>query len=145
MCGDTSDSNPEILCGPDSWGLEMIHVRFMCEGLIGCPNCGRVCQRNGIRTGNGPNGIRTGKTQQKLYFTTVLDLEHQWTPLTTWCVAHFWKQTFRVVWWQFVNGRSQPLWSRQGHLGHVAIHTSWVGVLMTLRSTFACHWVAPAP
>ena len=37
------------------------------------------------------------KTRQKLYFSTILDLEHQWTPLTTRWVAHFWKHTFTVV------------------------------------------------
>ena len=36
-------------------------------------------------------------TRQKMYFATILDLEHQGTPLTTQWVAHFWKQTFRVV------------------------------------------------
>ena len=37
------------------------------------------------------------KTRQKLYFATILNLGHQRTPLTTRWVAHFWKQTFEVV------------------------------------------------
>ena len=38
------------------------------------------------------------KTQkQKLYFATILDLEHQQTPLPTLWVAHLWKLTFRVI------------------------------------------------
>ena len=37
------------------------------------------------------------KTRQKLYFATILDLDHQQTPLTIRWVAVFWKRTFRVV------------------------------------------------
>ena len=45
------------------------------------------------------NGIykMPNKTWHTLYFATVLDLEHQQTPLTTRWVAHFWKLKFRVV------------------------------------------------
>ena len=45
------------------------------------------------------NGIykMPNKTRQKLYFAVILDLEHQWTPLTTGWLANFRKQTFRVV------------------------------------------------
>ena len=37
------------------------------------------------------------KFQIKLYFATILDLEHQRTSLTTQWDAYFWKLTFRVV------------------------------------------------
>ena len=47
------------------------------------------------------------KPRKKLDFATILDLEHQLTPLTTRWVAHFWKQTFRFVLRTFVHARSQ--------------------------------------
>ena len=50
------------------------------------------------------------KTRQKLYFTMILDLEHQQTPLTIRWVAHFWTLKLRVV-------------LRTGLFMHVASHS----------------------
>ena len=102
---------------------------------------------------SGFNGIyrMQNKTWQKRYFTTILDLEHQQTTLTTKWVAHFWKLTFRVDLtgtglWMPVANHSEAVTSHQCPVtSHQCPVTSHQCPVTSARSLVPCHQCTLSP